>query len=355
MPSILNSDDGVVSGTSGLKTTGGNDGLLNIQTNGSTAMSINASQQVTFNNGANLPNTFGFKNRLINGEMDINQRAVTSVPVGTEIYTLDRWIVANYFSSGAISVAQSSDAPAGFNNSILITNGTGEALSSGDFGCIRQKVEGFNVADFAWGTASASPITISFWVKSSVTGNYNITLINGAVNRSNRSVFTINAANTWEYKTITIAGDTSGTWATNNSIGLYFDIVLVAGSSQYGTADTWTANSLQGVSGAAATWVTSTNATFYATGAQIERGRTATSWDFRSIGTELALCQRYAIVYGRDQNYNEIGGTGFAYSTTKLNAPVSMPVQMRSTPTISYRNKQLDGCVCAAFFGVINV
>jgi hypothetical protein len=256
-------------------------------------IAISGTTGITLDGQFNSASSMGFKNRIINGDMRINQRAVTSVATGTEPYTLDRWQVANYFLSGAISVAQSSDAPAGFTNSLLVTNGTGEALASGDFGCIREKIEGFNLADFGWGTANAQRVSISFWVKSSVAGNYVVTLINSALNRSNRTVFTINSANTWEYKTVSFAGDTSGTWVTNNGIGVYLDIVFVVGSSNYGTADTWTANSLEGVSGASATWVTSTNATFQITGVQLEKGSTATSFDYRPYGTELALCQRY--------------------------------------------------------------
>jgi hypothetical protein len=281
-------------------------------------------------NGALASGYTGMKNRIINGAMTINQRGVTSVSASTEPYTLDRWQVANYFLSGAISVAQSSDAPAGFTNSILVTNGTGEALASGDFGSLRQKIEGFNLADLAWGTASAQPIEISFWVKSSVTGNYNVSLINSALNRSNRSLFTINSANTWEYKTVGFAGDTSGTWVTNNGIGVYFDIVFVAGSSNYGTADTWTANSLQGVSGASATWVTSTNATFYLTGVQLERGSNATSFEFRSIGQEFVLCQRY---------YQEVSPPVALYMAEYAGVArgyTVFPVRMRVAPTLTF-------------------
>jgi hypothetical protein len=214
-----------------------------------------------------------------------------------------------------------------------VTNGTGEALASGDFGCIREKIEGFNLADFGWGTANAQRVSISFWVKSSVAGNYVVTLINSALNRSNRTVFTINSANTWEYKTVSFAGDTSGTWVTNNGIGVYLDIVFVVGSSNYGTADTWTANSLEGVSGASATWVTSTNATFQITGVQLEKGSTATSFDYRPYGTELALCQRY--YYKSPQTFP--GEPYITYQATGgFTGTTCFPVTLRATPTMTY-------------------
>lgn len=290
------------------------------------------------NSGAEL----GYRNRIINGDMRINQRAVTSVSGGSEVYTLDRWVVGNYFLSNPISIAQSTDAPAGFTNSLLVTNGTGEALVAADYGMVRQKIEGYNFADMAWGTASAKPISISFWVKSSVTGNYTVGLINGAVNRANRTVFTINAANTWEQKTVTFAGDTSGTWTTNNGAGLYLDFVFVAGSNQYGTADTWTVGTGEGVSGASASWVTSTNATFYITGVQLEKGSTATSFEYRPYGQELALCQRY---FQKSYNVGVAPGTATdagcyqarAYNTDPYFIDLNHPlrVSMRATPTVT--------------------
>ena len=295
-------------------------------------------------NNISSVNSLGFRNRIINGDFRINQRGVTSVAGGSEVYTLDRWIVANYFLSGAVSVAQSSDAPAGFTNSLLVTNGTGEALAAGDFGSIRQKIEGFNVADLAWGTASAVPITISFWVKSSVTGNYSVGLINNALNRANRTVFTINAANTWEQKTVQFSGDTTGTWVTNNGIGLYVDVVLVAGSNQHAAANTWTANALEGVSGASANWVTSTNATFFITGVQLEAGTVASPFERRDYGRELAMCQRY---FCKTMDQNTVpanglsgGANGYIYITpnatnAKVAATWKYPVTMRAIPTIT--------------------
>lgn len=273
-----------------------------------------------------------WRNRIINGDMRINQRAVTSVASGAETYTLDRWIVGNYFLSGAISVAQSTDAPAGFTNSLQVTNGTGESLVASDYGVIRQKIEGFNVSDLAWGTASAAPITISFWVKSSVTGNYSFGLINNALNRANRTVFTINAANTWEQKTVQFSGDTTGTWVTNNGIGLYVDVILVAGSNQYAAANTWTSNALEGVSGASANWVTSTNATFFITGVQLEAGTNATPFEQRDYGRELAMCQRYFISYGGQSVYEPFG-VGVMTSATNGSIQLGLPVPMRTAPS----------------------
>jgi hypothetical protein len=282
---------------------------------------------------------FGFRNRIINGDMRINQRAVTSMASGSEGYTLDRWIVANYFLSGAITVGQSTDAPAGFTNSLQVTNGTGESLAAADYGVVRQKIEGYNFADMAWGSASAKQISISFWVKSSVTGNYSVGLINSALNRANRTVFTINSANTWEQKTVTFAGDTSGTWVTNNGIGLYLDFVIVAGSNQYAAADTWTANSLEGVSGASATWVTSTGATFYITGVQLEAGSVASPFERRDYGRELMMAQRYYQSYA----YDSKGVPTLVRITSGINEyDGSMPIfAMRASPTLTTTSTQV--------------
>ena len=346
MPSIINSDDGVVSGTSGLKTTGGNDGLLNIQTNGSTAMSINASQQVTFNNGANLPNTFGFKNRIINGAMVIDQRnAGASVTQTTSVvYTVDRW--SCYGSATSKFTVQRNAAsvtpPVGFTNYLGVTSSSAYSVGASEFFFIQQVIEGFNIADFGWGSANAATVTLSFWVRSSLTGTFGGTISNGATNRVYPFTFTISSANTWEQKTVTVVGDTTGTWSTDNTGGVVVNFNMGAGASVSGTAGAWSGSTLRAPTGA--TSVVATNgATFYITGVQLERGSTATSFDFRSIGTELALCQRYfSMSYpqgtapGTATTSGLVGAAAqFAGGAGGSLASISYPVQMRSTPTIS--------------------
>jgi hypothetical protein len=338
MPSIINSDDGVVSGTSGLKTTGGNDGLLNIQTNGSTAMSVNASQQVTFNNGANLPNTFGFKNRLINGGMVIDQRnAGTSVTPSSSAYTLDRWKIIT--SPGSkFSFQQSSTVPTGFQNSILCTSLSAYSAAAGDVFRFAQFVEGFNAADLGFGTAGASSVTISFWVRSSLTGTFAVSLINDNADRSYVATYTISAANTWEYKTVTIAGDTTGTWLKTNGagVGLVFD--LGSGTSSNTTANAWQAGNFTRTS-ACVSLVGNSSATFYLTGVQLEKGSAATSFDLRSYSAEMLMCQRY---YEKSYADSVKPGTGasvtqyfrnYNASTTLLIVTTPYKVQKRTTPT----------------------
>ena len=236
----------------------------------------------------------GFRNRIINGDMRIDQRnagaSVTTTSDGQ--YTLDRWN-AQLTQSSKYSVQQTTTAPAGFVNSLKVTSLSAYTVGSGDAFSIIQYVEGFNVADLNWGSANAKTVTLSFWVYSSLTGTFGGALVNSAQNRSYPFTYTISSANTWEYKTITIAGDTSGTWLTNNGRGINIYFSLGMGSTFSGTAGAWTGTS-NIFSATGATSVVGTNgATFYLTGVQLEVGSVATPFERRPYGTELALCQRY--------------------------------------------------------------
>ena len=235
---------------------------------------------------------FGFKNRIINGAMMIDQRnAGTSVTPTGGGYTLDRWTFQPTQAS-KMSVQQSTTAPAGFKNSVLFTTVSAYSVTSSDFFLFSQPIEGFNVADFNWGTANAQPVTISIRVRSSLTGTFGAVVHNSAANRSYPFTYTINSANTFETKYITIAGDTSGTWLTDSNAGLWLRFGLGVGSTYSGPANAWAGSTYYSATGA--TSVVGTNgATFYITGVQLEKGSTATSFDYRPYGTELALCQRY--------------------------------------------------------------
>jgi hypothetical protein len=283
---------------------------------------------------------FGFKNRIINGAMVIDQRnAGSSVTITTDnTFTLDRWSTAATAAS-KFSVQQSTTAATGFTNSLLATSLTAYSVASGDIFALKHTIEGFNVSDLGWGTVNAQTVTISFWVRSSLTGTFGGALQNGAQNRSYPFSFTISAANTFEYKTVTIAGDTSGTWLTNNGKGLLLWINLGTGSTGSGTAGAWAGAAYWAPTGA--TSVVGTNgATFYITGVQLEKGSTATSFDYRPYGTELVLCQRYyeqltadsTLVlggYGRFMTASA-GGSGAAYGV------INFVVTKRASPTLSY-------------------
>jgi hypothetical protein len=273
----------------------------------------------------------GFKNRLINGQMQIDQRnagASVTVNDGNVRYTLDRWAGQGQSSDGVFTVQQSSVAATGFINSLLATVTTADAsLGATQIYRLIQRVEGFNVADLGWGTANAQSVTLSFWVRSSVTGTFGGVINNSAANRSYPFTYAISAANTFEQKTVTIAGDTSGTWLTNNGVGISLTFGLGVGSSYSGTAGSWSGSEFYSATGA--TNLLATNgATFYITGVQLEKGSTATSFDYRPYGTELALCQRYYLLGGA-------GAAGRWNSATAPNVAYGFPVEMRASPTVS--------------------
>jgi hypothetical protein len=276
----------------------------------------------------------GFKNRIINGAMTIDQRnAGASVTATTaNLYTLDRWQSVASVSS-KFTIQQDAGAvtpPAGFTDYLGCTSTAATSLGATDNYQIVQTIEGFNIADLGWGTANAKTVTLSFWVRSSLTGTFGGTLTNYSLNRSYPFTYTINSANTWEYETITIAGDTSGSWNNGtNSGGICLRFSLGTGSTYSGTAGAWAGSQLFSATGA--TSVVGTNgATFYITGVQLEVGSAATTFDYRPYGTEFALCQRY---------YIQPASTIYAMLYRGDNQQMSIyqyPVTMRATPTSTY-------------------
>jgi hypothetical protein len=223
-----------------------------------------------------------------------------------------------------MTIQRSTTAPTGFINSLLMTTTSADAsLGATQICYVGQKIEGLNVADFAWGTASAATITVSFWVRSSLTGTFGGAIANNAFNRSYPFTYTISTANTFEQKTITIAGDTTGTWPTDNGGSIQLFVGLGVGSTYSGTAGAWAAAGY--ISATGATSVVGTNgATFYITGVQLEKGSTATSFDYRDYGTELALCLRY---------YQALPGIVVNTSASWYSFTYAAP--MRASPTVS--------------------
>jgi hypothetical protein len=277
---------------------------------------------------------FAMRNRIINGAMMIDQRNDgAAVTVTTGVYTLDRWRAYTNVAS-KFSVQQSSTAPTGFKNSTLITSLSAYSVAADDQMIFFQKIEGFNVSDLGFGTASASTVTLSFWVRSSLTGTFGGALRNSAANRSYPFSFTINSANTFEYKTVTVAGDTSGTWLTDSGVGLEVLFSLGTGSTASGTAGAWAASGAVSVTGAVSL-VGTNGATFYITGVQLEKGSTATSFDYRPFGTELALCQRYFTIAGGGGSDMYAGGNAYYDSGSVAQVAVHVPVTMRAAPSIS--------------------
>jgi hypothetical protein len=294
---------------------------------------LNVNKIVDASGGVFAPVSSVHKNRIINGAMVIDQRnAGASVTANDGIFPVDRYKFSMTQSSKGTGQqnAGSVTPPAGFTNYLGFTSSSAYSVLAADQFAIAQNIEGFNTADLGWGTANAKTVTLSFWVRSSLTGTFGGSLQNNAANRSYPFTYTINSANTWEFETITIAGDTTGTWVgATNGIGLRLFLSLGMGSTSSGTAGAWAASNFQSATGA--TSVVGTNgATFYITGVQLEVGTQATSFEYRQYQQELALCQRY---YQQDSSI-VIYGTSVGVNTWRI--PIYYKVPMRATPTFTY-------------------
>jgi hypothetical protein len=265
--------------------------------------------------------------------MRIDQRnAGASVTPTASAYVLDRYR-ATMSQASKYSVQQSSTAPSGFVNSLLVTSASAYSLSSTDQFTVEQYVEGLNIADLGWGTASAQTVTLSFWVRSSLTGTFGGALRNSAQDRCYPYSYTINSANTWEQKTVTIAGDTTGTWLTTNGIGIRVGFNLGTGATYQATAGAWTGTSFISAPTGATSVVSTNGATFYITGVQLEIGSTATPFERRLYNQELANCQRYYYRFNPAGSGSNTLGSGFADSTTATQIIHFFPVPMRTNPT----------------------
>ena len=309
---------------------------------------------ITFADGSvNSSGFIGHRNRIINGAMMIDQRnaGASVTPTTDQSYTLDRWM-ARLSVSSKYSVQQNAGAvtpPTGFTKYLGITSLSAYTVSATDYFLIEYRNEGFNVADLAWGTASAATVTLSFWVRSSLTGTFGGAIENGTAVRSYPFNYTINAANTWEQKSVTIAGDTSGTWTTDNTRSITICIGFGAGSTYSGTAGAWAGTTY--VSATGATSVVGTNgATFYITGVQLERGSTASSVEYRSYGAELALCYRYYINANYATAGSTIGMTGNVTNAVNYHFSFGFPVPMRTSPTLTWTEWTSNGFPSGANF-----
>ena len=286
-----------------------------------------------------LPAGLGHRNKIINGDMRIAQRGTATITgsVGAQ-YPVDRWVVYN--GTGTVTFAQSSIAPAGFSNSINATvTATGPYLTSKSTE-IRQSIEGFNCQDLAWGTASAKPIMVSFWVRSSVVGAYNVAIQNSGQSRTYVTSFSILVANTWEYKTIQITGDTTGTWLVDNGVGLYLRFQLGMGSIFDTTENTWTSG-LAGATASAIDFAANSGATFYLTGVQLEQNYQPTPFEQRPYGTELALCQRYYYRITNSSTGDVVGSASIGTGGAAF-AFIQFPVTMRTRVTALEQSTYAD-------------
>ena len=279
-------------------------------------------------NGLNIGQIGGTRNKIINGAMQVAQRGTSGTPTSAGAYvSVDRWNARAATSTGH-TAAQSTTSAVGFTNSLVFTTGTGASPAAGDRNWLRQAVEGFNAADLAWGTANAKTITVSFQVRSSLTGTFAAAVVNNDGDRSYPFTFAISSADTFETKSVTITGPTDGTWGSGNGVGLSLSFDMGSGSTYEGTADEWNNSNKLTVSGATKVIATS-GATFYLTGVQLEAGDTATPFEHRSYGAELALCQRYF------QRIVPRGNSGGAQTTTTGFFFVPLQTTMRTDPTVS--------------------
>jgi hypothetical protein len=313
-------------------------------------VSISGTNGVTFPDSslqAAAASPYVLKNRIINGAMVIDQRnagaSITPTSTAAVTYNVDRWETFCSASS-KFSVQQNAGSvtpPAGFNYYAGVTSLSAYTVGASEEFSFGQLIEGYNVSDLAWGTASAKTVTLSFWVRSSLTGTFGGSLRNGAADRSYAFTYTISSANTWEYKTVTIAGDTSGTWLTTNGIGIRVLFGLGVGASASTTAGAWTAGNYSSATGA--TSVVGTNgATFYITGVQLEQNTSATPFERRLYGQELINCQRYfETSYPSTVTPGTFGYVGPAEVSARTTSngfcfyTVPYSVQKRATPSIS--------------------
>jgi hypothetical protein len=314
-----------------------------------TALTVGTANGLKFPNAGPLSN----RNKIINGDMRIDQRNNgASITVTSANFPVDRW-KCREFSDGTATGQRVTDVPNNqFTNSLKYTVGTADSSLTGtQFGDCQQVIEGNNISDLGWGTSDAQTITISFWVKSSAAGTYYVTPQNVNFNRSYPKSYTINSANTWEYKTLTIPGDTSGTWNTDNGVGIFLSWCVGTGPTYQGTANQWNAAGTIGASDQTNLLATS-GATFYLTGVQLEVGSVATPFEHRSYGQELALCQRY--YQGMDTRtespaYHCFGTSHFTSAATAF-AIMPFATEMRIRPT------SIDASAANTFFliGITN-
>ncbi len=308
----------------------------------SPAIVLDANSRATLN-GLSYPTegSLSGRNRIINGDMRIDQRNAGAALTLTAGYNIDRW--RSDTTGGASFTVQrnagSVTPPTGYTNYLGYTSTAAYTPATNSTFCPAQSIEGFNCADFAWGTASAISVTLSFWVRSSLTGSHSGSLLNGGGSRSYVFSYTVNAANTWEQKTIVIPGDTTGTWATDNTTGIIVRFNLGTGTGTFGSTSTgWQAGNIVGLT--SGVQVSATNgATWMLTGVQLEAGSVATPFERRSYGQELALCQRY---YAKSYSTSTVPGTITGAGECRMVCAggvfftnFDFPTEMRAAPTVT--------------------
>ena len=292
-------------------------------------------------NNRGQQDNLGRRNILINGAMNIAQRGTSFASAGNGVYNLDRFL---WYDTGAgvVTISQDTDTPNGnFKYSMKHDVTTADAsLAAGDLYCTLQHIEGLNSAKLGWGSSDAKTITVSFWVKSPKTGIHCIGFQNNAQDRTRVEEYTVSSANTWEHKSITVPGDTSGTWLTTTGLGIRICWTLAAGSTFTKAAGSWGAGNVY-ASPNQVNCMDNTSNNFYITGLQLEEGSVATDFEHLLIGEELALCQRYCYQHmeanggtGSGNSTEDIVCTASCYDSNTAYGIIQMPVTMRVAPTL---------------------
>ena len=282
------------------------------------------------------------RNMVINGEMLVDQRGTTASAVTGSTYKIDRYI--DFYGNGPVhSVQRVTETPTNLSDffkysmKIKQTTASGSATpGTDDYNFLQYTVEGQDCAHLKLGTAHARTFTLSFYVKSTVAGIYSVGINNGAYNRSFSKKYTISSANTWERISLTFTGDTTGTWATDNTVGLSIRWNLGGGTDRTATEGSWTSGYQDGADGStgANTFSNTVNAEFHITGIQLELGSLATPFEHKSYADELARCQRYFTVIHNVNDGAQYMFTGYFWATGQGLANYQPPVAMRASPAV---------------------
>ena len=296
----------------------------------------------------------GFKNRIINGDMRIDQRnaGAAITPSAVVSHGVDRF---NYVGTqtSKLTLQRVSDAPSGFKYSTKLSVAASASATAGDQFRYTQNIEGFNCSDLNWGSASAQDVAVSFYAKASVAGTYSVALWNDTFNNYSY-VSAVSLTSTWNKYTIIVPGATAGSWNTENTggISLIFDL---GGGSNWTTSNlnTWQAGGAgPGYFKAAGSvsLISNAGATLNITGVQLEKGSTATAFDYLDFGRSLIQCQRYCLVDTNTSQAYRWFAQGFATSSTAAAVCRQLPVIMRSEPSVTTTGASgflLDGAASA--------
>ena len=282
----------------------------------------------------------GSKNLIINGAMQVAQRGTAAHNEGNGYFALDRWkqekINQDQFT---YSVEQVSDAPSGFSKCLRVTTSTAEtALASDEHSMIYQVIEGNNLERVGFGTADAKQLTLSFWVKSTITGDFSSSIYISDANKLYSQAYTISSANTWEYKTLTFPALTSGAPNIDNTAGAFVYFGLFAGSGKNTATTNWTTYNVANILGGQTANLGGTlNASWRITGVQLEIGDKATDFEHRTFADEFVKCQRYYYRYECDSSHDGVFAVGNANSTNTAYAAVTVPTPMRAEPSLGFQ------------------